>query len=220
MPYEVIRTDTIIVAILVLLMRRETQVNYPRPTWCKELTHLKRPWCWERLKAGGEGDDRGWDGCMASLTRWTWVWVRSRSWWWTGRPGVLQSMGLQRVGHVWMTELNWTEYLEILHFPLFFPTILVFYCCITNYLSWRSFSSVQLRLTLCDPMDCITPCFPVLHQLTELAQTHVHRVSDAMQPSHPLSSSSPPAFSLSQHQGLFQWVSSLAQVAKVLEFQL
>ena len=109
MPYEVIRTDTIIVAILVLLMRRETQVNYPRPTWCKELTHLKRPWCWERLKAGGEGDDRGWDGCMASLTRWTWVWVRSRSWWWTGRPGVLQSMGLQTVRHDWATELNWTE---------------------------------------------------------------------------------------------------------------
>ena len=58
-------------------------------TWCKELTHLKRPWCWERLKAGGEGDDRGWDGWMASLTQWTWVWVSSGSWWWTGKPGVL-----------------------------------------------------------------------------------------------------------------------------------
>ena len=58
------------------------------------------------LKAGGEGDDRGWDGWMASLTQWTWVWVSSRSWWWTGRPGVLQSMGLQRVGHDWVTELN------------------------------------------------------------------------------------------------------------------
>ena len=57
-------------------------------TWCKELTHLKRPWCWERLKAG-EGDKRGWDGWMASLTQWTWVWVDSGSWWWTGRPGVL-----------------------------------------------------------------------------------------------------------------------------------
>ena len=62
-------------------------------TWCKELTHLKRPWCWERLKAGGEGDDRGWDGWMASPTQWTWVWVNSGSWWWTGRPGVLRSMG-------------------------------------------------------------------------------------------------------------------------------
>ena len=75
--------------------------------WCKELTPLKRPWCWERLRAGGEGDDRGWDGWMASLTRWTWVWVNSGSLWWTGRPGVLQSMVLQRVGHNWATELNW-----------------------------------------------------------------------------------------------------------------
>ena len=77
-------------------------------TWCEELTHLKRPWCWERLRAGGEGDNRGWDGWMVSPTQWTWVWVNSRSWWWTGRPGVLQFMGLQRVGHDWATELNWT----------------------------------------------------------------------------------------------------------------
>ena len=78
------------------------------PTWCKELTHLKRPWCWERLKAGGEGDDRGWDGWMVSLTQWTWVWVDSRSWWWTRRPGVLWFMGSQRVGHNWAIELNWS----------------------------------------------------------------------------------------------------------------
>ena len=76
-------------------------------TWCEELTDLKRPWCWERLKAGGEGDDRGWDGWMASLTQWTWVWVNSGSWWWTGRPGVLQFTGSQRVGYNWVTELNW-----------------------------------------------------------------------------------------------------------------
>ena len=66
---------------------------------CEELTHLKRPWCWERLRAGGEGDDREWDGWIASLTRGTWVWVDSRSWWWTGRPGMLRFMGSQRVGH-------------------------------------------------------------------------------------------------------------------------
>ena len=72
-------------------------------------TNWKRPWCWERLKAGGEGDDRGWDGCMASSTRWTWVWVSSGSWWWTEKPGVQQSMGLQRVGNYWATELNWEE---------------------------------------------------------------------------------------------------------------
>ena len=80
--------------------------NYP--VWCEELTHLKRPWWWEKYKAGGERDGRGWDGWMASLTRWTRVWVNSRSWWWTGKPGMLQSMGLQRVGHNWVTELNWT----------------------------------------------------------------------------------------------------------------
>ena len=84
--------------------------------------------------------------------------------------------------------------------------------------SW--FSSVaQSCPTLHDPMDCSVPGFPVHHQLLELAQTHVHRVSDAIQPSHPLPSPSPPAFSLSQHQGLFQGVSSSHQVAKVLEFQ-
>ena len=71
---------------------------------------LERPWCWERLKVGGEGDDRGWDGWMASLTQWTWVWVDSQSWWWTGRPGILRFMGLQRVRHHWATELNGTEY--------------------------------------------------------------------------------------------------------------
>ena len=70
-------------------------------------THWKRPWCWEGLGAGGEGDDREWDGWMASPTRWTWVWVNSGSWWWTGMPGVLQFMGSQRVGHGWATELNW-----------------------------------------------------------------------------------------------------------------
>ena len=62
-------------------------------TWCEELTHWKRLWFWERLKTGGEGDDRGWDGWMASLTQWTWVWVSSGSWCWMGKPGVLQSMG-------------------------------------------------------------------------------------------------------------------------------
>ena len=75
----------------------------------EELTHWKRPWCWEGLGAGGEGDDRGWDGWMASPPRWTWVWVNSGSWWWTGRPGVLPFTGSQRVGHDWATELSWTE---------------------------------------------------------------------------------------------------------------
>ena len=76
----------------------------------EELTHLKRPWCWERLKAGGDGDDKGWDGWMASLTQWTWVWVDSGSWWWTGRPGVLWFMGSKRVGHDWVIELKKSHY--------------------------------------------------------------------------------------------------------------
>ena len=77
-------------------------------TWFKELTHWKIPWCWERLKVGGEGDDRIWGSWMASLTRWTWFWVYSGSWWWTARPGVLQFMGSQRVRQDWVTKLNWT----------------------------------------------------------------------------------------------------------------
>ena len=76
-------------------------------TWCEELTHLKRAWCWERLKAGWEGDDRGWDGWMASPSLWTWVWASFRSYRWTGKPGMVQSMGSQIVWHNWATELNW-----------------------------------------------------------------------------------------------------------------
>ena len=76
------------------------------PPDVKNWLNVKRPWCWERLKAGGEGDDRAWDGWMASLAWWTWVWVNSRSWWWTGRPGVLQSMGLLKVTYDWATELS------------------------------------------------------------------------------------------------------------------
>ena len=75
-------------------------------TWCKELL-LKRPWYQERLKA--EGDTRGWDGWIASPTQWTWIWVNSGSWWWTARPGMLQSTGLQRVRHDLAAEMNWTE---------------------------------------------------------------------------------------------------------------
>ena len=84
-------------------------------TVLEELTHWKRLWCWEGLGAGGEGDNRGWDGWIASPTRWTWVWVNSRSWWWTGSC-MLQFMALQRVGHDWATELNWTELTHSIYF--------------------------------------------------------------------------------------------------------
>ena len=98
---------------------------YSIDTWCEELTYLKRPWSWERLKAGGEGADRGWDDWMASLTQWTWVWATSRSWWWTGKAGVLQSMGLQRVRYDWVTELNQT----------LTPSPTFSLCCLTAYWS-------------------------------------------------------------------------------------
>ena len=84
-----------------------TDVEAETPVFA-ELTHLKRPWCWERLKARGEGDDRGWDGWMASPTQWTWVWVDSGSWWWTGRPGVLRFNGGLKESDT-TERLNWTE---------------------------------------------------------------------------------------------------------------
>ena len=89
--------------------KAETPVLWPphAKSWL-----IVRLWCWEGLRAGGRGDDRGWDGWMASPTQWTWVWVNSGRWWWTGRPGMLRFMGLQRVGHDWATELNWTEHHE------------------------------------------------------------------------------------------------------------
>ena len=135
--------------------------------------------------------------------------ANSRSWWWTGRPDMLQSMGSKRVGHDWATELNWTV---IMYLHLEF---------LQNFISYSSVNSItQSCPTLCDPIYCSTPGLPVHHKLPEFTQTHVHWVGDAIHPSHPLLSPSHPAFNLSQHQGLFQWVSSSHQVPKVLEFQL
>ena len=113
-------------------------------------------------------------------------------------------------------QLNINSFLASSHFWIF---TIKYCCCIVIFSCSVQFNSVaQLCPTLCDPMDCSMPGFHVHHQLLELAQTNVHRVGDAIQPPHSLSS--PPAFNLSQHQGLFQWVSSSHQVAKVLEFQL
>ena len=92
----------------------EAEASNTLATWCEEMSHWNRPWCWEILKARGEGDDRRWDGWMASLIWWTWVWASSGSWWWTGKPGMLKSMGSQRVRHDWVTELKWTEGLRYL----------------------------------------------------------------------------------------------------------
>ena len=127
---------------------------------------------------------------------------------WTEEPGRLQSMGSHRVGHDW-SDSSSIQYSTILK---------VFW----KYgISSVQFSSVaQPCPTFCNPMNCSTPGLPVHHQLPEFTQTHVHWVGDAIQPSHPLLSPSPPTFNLSQHQCVFKWVSSLHQVAKVLEFQL
>ena len=117
--------------------------------WCQELTSWKRPWCWERLRAGGEGGNRGRDGWMASLTQWAWVWVSSRSWWWTGKPGVLQSMGLQS----WTWLSDWTELNIQLYCSLFIHSIVlkmnfnwsivglqhcVSFCCTAKWVSYTN----------------------------------------------------------------------------------
>ena len=124
-------------------------------TWCEELTHLKRPSCWERLRAAGEGDDRGWDGWMASPTRWTWVWVDSGNWWWTGRPSVLWFMGLQRVGHDWATELNW-RYSSLWHsgFSLWWLSL------------WQSVGSRVCRLQYLQLMGSVVAAWDLEHGLS------------------------------------------------------
>ena len=125
---------------------------------------------------------------------------------------------------VWIKGLRFSLFffLLILKISLFMAVLgLPFSMDFPLYMIFSQFSSVaHSYLTLCNPMDCSTPGPPVHHQILELTQTHLHRVGDAIQPSHPLSSPSPPVSNLSQHQGLFQWVSSSNHVAKVLEFQL
>ena len=86
--------------------------------WCKDLTHLKRPWCWERLKVGGEGNDRRWNGWMASPTQWTWVWASSGSWWWTGSLACCSPWG-HRGRNNWVTELNWAHCKEQMFIYIF-----------------------------------------------------------------------------------------------------
>ena len=129
---------------------------------------------------------------------------------WMEEPGRPQSMGSQRVKHDWATSPS-PSYIE-LWFLSFFPRIS------KGYLQFSSVA--QSCPTPCDSMNHSTPGLPVHHQLPEFTQTHVHQVSDAVQPSHPLSSRSPRVPNPSQHQSLFQWINSSHEVAKVLEFQL
>ena len=119
-------------------------------TWCEELTHLKRSWWWEWVKVGGEEDDRGWDCWMASPTQWTWVWVSSGSWWWTGKSGVLQSMGSPRVGHDRVTELNWNS---LWFEPYFFNLKILWKCLavleILMMVSQALLTASQVTITFC-----------------------------------------------------------------------
>ena len=131
-------------------------------TWCEELTHWKIPWCWERLKAGGEGDDRGWDGWMASSTQWTWIWASFGSWWCTGRPDMLQSMGSRRVRHDWATELNWTEQPHLgcvkcfcLSCSYYASSCVSHVVCGCTHGIWRLWST---WLWICFPMSLIHSC--------------------------------------------------------------
>jgi len=109
-------------------------------TSCEELTHQKRPWCWEELGAGGEGDDRGWDGWMASLTQWMWVWVNSRSWWWTDREAWCAA--IHEVTKSQTLLSNWTELTECLFLGRKGRTV---YCC--------CFCGLLQSCLTCDPMD-------------------------------------------------------------------
>ena len=153
----------------------------------------------------------------------------------TAEPGGLPYMWSHRVRHDWSdlaaaaayisTECLYSYSIPQLSLSGSLFSCTAFWPCFQAFRFWHrpsvQFSSVaQSCLILCDPMNCSTLGLPVHHQLLEFTQTHVHWVSDTIQPSHPLSSPPPPAFNLSQHQGLFQWVSSSYQVAKVLEFQL
>jgi len=154
-------------------------------TWCEELIHWKRPWCWERLKAGGEGDDTAWDGWMASPSWWTWVWASSGNWSRTGRPGVLQSMGSQRIGHDWATELMYVSILlptYLWHLSMsivlstYLPIVSIFpstYLPITSI--YRStylptydiypslYLSIYLPMTSICLCVCLSICLPTYH---------------------------------------------------------
>ena len=135
----------------------ETDATATRQAHARENTHWKRPRCWERLKEGGEVDDKGWDDCIASLTQWTWVWASSMCWWWTGKPGMWQSIGSQRVGHDWATELNWTE--EITQSKIMIPDVsnifstknpMIWTTDLVRALDWGSDYSGHSLVSSCD----------------------------------------------------------------------
>ena len=186
-------------------------------TWCKELTHLKRPWCWERLKAGGEEDDRGWDGRWHHWL-WTWVWASFNNWWRTRKPGVLQSIWLQTVGHDWdWTELNWyfMQYLGMLvlkNYSLFFwdsnltghP---VFYlACIYGYLLyvWHNINIIHIFLSFIPTFRSLVPGYPALKFLSKSSKCLSHML--------------PVSYSITQHYFfLFSSASLLSSFARIAQ---
>ena len=140
-------------------------------TSCEELTHWKRLWCWEGLGTGGEEDDRGRDGWMASPTQWTWVWVDSQSWWWTRRPGVLRFMGSQRVRHDWATELNWCTLKVYLILHSFMATEVTWATVTTDPAKWgHSFDMYKLSLTWFCAKQKLSTCIHVC----ECVYTHMY----------------------------------------------
>ena len=149
----------------------------------------ERPWCWKGLGAGGEGDDRGWDGWMATLTQWTWVWVNSGSWWWTGRPGMQQFMGSQRVGHVWATELNWTLsspseipiMRRLANFILFHWScvLLLFFFNLTFYLLFLTASSFRIWNS-----SSGMPSLPLALFIVMLPKAHLLHTVGCLTPHH------------------------------------
>ena len=130
----------------ILIRRTDAEAEIPTlwPPDGKNWLIGKEPWCWERLRAGGEGDDRGWDSWMASLTRWTWIWASSGSWWWTGEAGVLWSMGSQRVRQDWATVLNWMIHSYVSFNTLFIVTLWRRYDIYYYYRRKRWSSSTQI----------------------------------------------------------------------------
>ena len=133
-------------------------------TCWEELTHWKRPWCWQRLKAGGEGDGRGWDGCMASLTRWTWVWASSGSWWWTGKPLCCSPWGCKELATTeWPTSCSVAKLCSILHYPWTAAPQASLSRSISQ--SLPKFMSIELvmpsnHLTVCHPLLLLPSIFP------------------------------------------------------------
>ena len=143
----------------------------PLATWLKKLTHWKRPWSWERLKAGEEGDGRGWDGWKASPTQWTWIWTNFRRWWKTGKPDLLQSMGSQRVRHDWATEQQQkVVFKKNLH--LLSWTFSVFY-----HLFWRKPVAKSWRHSDALPVERLMR-FPANSQWETEANKHVSELEN------------------------------------------